>query len=959
MNLRNVRHQDHKRLDQIVEVIFTTWIAIYGRSKLKLPRNGKRCLRAILWLVETASYSGVVHLIKTIKEWAGWCRKRALTGDSTKPPKRLSDILLLCPSKTLKRRSISTMLLQAAFVGRAMPEGGPELDKSALDDHYRDLRRDCQTTAEEAKELTEAGAQFVKRHKFRARFTVPSLHVTAGATLTSTRGDGGLANDVAVINMMMDKTKYTTVCPHTGLETLGPNYTTSDRVAKELVFYPDECVDARGQPIDYSGEPHLAQNAGAWQNYLNDYLIIRQAIEHVSLAWKTGRVPLVKREIVRELGYKVRIVTKAPATLQIAGGVVRRLLLSALREWSPLHHVLHGNRYEAIRQITKHTPPATGVFVSTDLSKATDKVSSKKMIALWEGIAKELGLGVDLVNVGKMCLGPVCICDSDICEEQVDVPTDALSDGNYLSPDSIPAERLTCNGILMGNPLTWLMLNVSQAICVGKAWETAIRTHKIGKEWEVTNRVIDHSYSVCGDDLIAYWPTSVAELYEIELGKLGFVTNTSKHYISSIGGVFTEIPFFGKKRKVNKPLHQVMKPEMQSVTRVALAHMPYNTVVTARPDPADPVSRRLITVQRFVKSIDHVMAGIQFPGCFPIRGMLKSTTDHERAITIGETSRVLSEHCDKKRLSEVLRFLLRDHISLLHRRGVVPEFPQSLGGAGYWFVNTARRKCIMHRKAVASLCYGLTTEMDGGVLSRKWQIPQRASGWWAMAEESAKADLYADSAFRLVKDSEMPNLPKLPTGILKRRTVRRWQDERDPEALTSVGRLFGHPNPLDRVSIEEYRITTKAMRTALERNELVDEDETNGLYNPDRLVLELALEYEKTFIIQMGPTAGGPGYKTCIGRVCTQLRKQFKELVANWPQAKPVTNWEKAEAALRSRMTSTVAVPAVYSYEPQVGDKQPALLGWHTSAARRGVYATLNWGRLLTAETSVLDGETP
>nr|UYL95371.1 MAG: RNA-dependent RNA polymerase [Nanning Narna tick virus 1] len=944
---------DVERLDQIIEVLFITWVAIYGRELLRRRPYLRRILRSLDWLISTTAFSGAIHTIKTIKEWAGWCRSRALNGGDDKPPQRLSNVLLLKPPKRIRRKNATTVLLQASYVGRAMPIGGPELDKTALQEHYDDLRHYVPVSDEQACEMAKWATDFIKKNKLQTKMVTPHLDTTHGATLTSSRKEGGLSNDIFVLNSLVDKDTDTVRCPRTNLCILAPSLSNATEAPRELVFYPDECVGKEGNPIDYSGEPRIAQNAGTWDGHVNDYFLIKKCLDTVSTAYEQFKIPVVKREIVREMGYKVRIVTKAPATLQIAGKVVRKILLSAMRQWGPLKHVLRGDRYAAIRRITKLCPPATGVFVSTDLSRATDKVSIKAMLSLWIGLCRALKLNKTLEMVGLTCLGPVYIADEDVPGDLIELPDNVLSDTNYVDYRTVSASRITVNGILMGNPLTWLLLNVSQAWCVTQAWDRAIRESLLGKEWKTVNKkFIDHSYSVCGDDLIAYWPMPVARLYEIELGKLGFVTNVKKHYVSHIGGIFTEIPFLGVGRWHKEPLCQIVKSVTKSVTRVGLASMPYNIVTTARPDPTDPISRRLITVPNEIKRIHSTLKGTRFPGCFPIRGMLKSTSDHERATTIGETSKVLSKYCDKQRLTEVLRFVLRDHIKLLHSRGIVPEFPQSLGGAGYWFVNTARRKCKLHRRAVAALCYGLTSEMDGGVLSRKWQVPQRTSGWWAMAEENAQSDLHADSAFKLVSTANPENKPKIETGKLISRPIRGSVDPRDPEALTSISGLFGPRNPLDYCKREKVRVRTTGMELALADKDLVDFDSANGLYPPDRLVIELALEYERLFTIQMGPMTGGPGYRTSMARICGSLRKEFKRLVSDWPSAKPVTNHSKAITALLDRMNSVVATPSVYSYEPRVGKKEPALLGWHTSAARRGVYASLNWGKLLLDETN-------
>jgi len=69
-----------------------------------------------------------------------------------------------------------------------------------------------------------------------------------------------------------------------------------------------------------------------------------------------------------------------------------------------LKDTLLGNREKALREMK--LGPIGYLFISSDLTAATDRISHELAIALWEGFAQSGLLTVREIELIRYCLGP-------------------------------------------------------------------------------------------------------------------------------------------------------------------------------------------------------------------------------------------------------------------------------------------------------------------------------------------------------------------------------------------------------------------------------------------------------------------------------------------------------------------------------------------------------------------------
>lgn len=980
LKFRGIRGKDVKDFDHIVECLTTTWISVFGLKNLRKPHSTKQIIRTLRWIFLTASMTGTKHVAQLLKKWSGDARANLILEKKVKMEPAAIRTLLL--NKSIYPDGLKTAMGQLSYIGRSLPMADKRDVEDALSQHTETLMNTTEVHDETIKCISRFSVSYANRILKRVRISdtkspghtkqgidesntkliclqakekmksdaaeyglkslyleddtalyvskdpgdikvsLPDLPHGIGATMTATRKQGGLLHDIATIAMhtsFMEPVDEMVEDERTKLMTPILNGTPAP-VPRELVFHTNDCISPTGEALSYPGELAAMNNAGTWDKYVLENRIAKYAIEKCVTAFKEKRIPLIQREVVKEYGLKTRIVTKSPAVLQIAGQIIRRQLLRHFKRIRPIKDVLKGDRHKAIERIVSRGPPATGVFVSTDLSKATDTVSQEAMCELWKEFATAIGYSWRVICIGLLCLGNQVIFDDHNLTEiepKPEKPESAIDERNFV-PNSMFENRTARTGIMMGTPLTWLMLNLSQIWAVETAWYELRREGKTPPEWDQhvrSVRDLEKTYSVCGDDLIAYWPRILAERYEAKLISIGYKTNDKKHYVSKIGGVFTEIMFSGIVGKKDKPYHEKKISKWQSVNRLKLAHLPFNVIAGCKPDPKNPTTHRIIKRDVVVRRLTSYISGIKFSKAFPIKGILSHTSTCERLVSIGQNTKEFLKYSNEERVIDAARYGMRQMIVNLRKEGIIPEAPHSLGGANLWFARTPASRCKGHRRAIAAFAYGLSDLLDGGLLGRCWDVQTPRTGWWAMSEEQARADLMADSNFVIKhpNDITMKSFPK-PKKLL----------ELSEDLKKDLG-IIGE------VTMD------------------------NGLLCPADLVITLALEYQFVYSLQMGVDSGGPLEQRGLKAVTRSIRNRIKDLINEWPSAKPVNDLVKAERVLNEKVNSVIAYPAVASWVPShTPNQKPALAGWHTPCSRRAVYMSLGWNELLIRGKSTL-----
>jgi len=208
-------------------------------------------------------------------------------------------------------------------------------------------------------------------------------------------------------------------------------------------------------------------------------------------------------EVVPELGFKARVVTKSHPMLVTTGHELRSVYFPYLRRFAATRSCLD-DVPSKIDFVKPRGPPV--VVFNADLKKATDGLNHRVVASFCEAA----GIPATLVYSG-------------------------------LTVDGTPVVR----GIFMGLPMSWTILSVihySVAFAVD----------------------IYRNFRIKGDDLIALWTVEQVSLYRELMAACGCSVNETKTFISFNKGFFCERLFVGRWRGRHLRLYLQQTPTVRS-----------------------------------------------------------------------------------------------------------------------------------------------------------------------------------------------------------------------------------------------------------------------------------------------------------------------------------------------------------------------------------------------------------
>jgi len=212
---------------------------------------------------------------------------------------------------------------------------------------------------------------------------------------------------------------------------------------------------------------------------------------------------------VPERGWKQRIVSAPPAYASVAGTILNKALLSALRKEPRCRAFLCGDRRLAIKEATRLWFPGA-LVVSTDLTTASDRLPLDFVKAIVDGIiAGWKGLPDIWAKALRALTGPQLL--------------------RYPWGQVLNSER----GVLMGLGPTWSVLSLAHMCWVDYS-ASVVKARYYGFR----------STSLAGDDLIACWPPRLFHCYNDVVHSCGGSFSKGKMYVHGNGGNFTEMTFW-------------------------------------------------------------------------------------------------------------------------------------------------------------------------------------------------------------------------------------------------------------------------------------------------------------------------------------------------------------------------------------------------------------------------------
>lgn len=232
-----------------------------------------------------------------------------------------------------------------------------------------------------------------------------------------------------------------------------------------------------------------------------DWECIRERLFSIVACWfslqeSSDSLPLCRQVVVKERGFKARMVTPLEGALVYLGTVVNHFLLGVLKSYGPTACSLKGRPAEHLDWDTAGR--ITNVVRSADLKAASDYLPHDLIGAGVKGVIKGSGMTTDIAWLVRRCVGSFnmeCV------------------DGSSVT---------TSRGALMGCPVTWPLL--SAYMCY---------LHEASKS--------DGWYSVVGDDYLGCHTWRTNAMFSAALVRTGGVSSPGKDLCSGNGlGVLAE-----------------------------------------------------------------------------------------------------------------------------------------------------------------------------------------------------------------------------------------------------------------------------------------------------------------------------------------------------------------------------------------------------------------------------------
>jgi hypothetical protein len=391
--------------------------------------------------------------------------------------------------------------------------------------------------------------------------------------------------------------------------------------------------------------------------------------------------------LLPERGNKYRIASISPAPMVAAGQRITPAILELLGHFSVVNYSLRGDTGipKPLRQAVATYQSLTEEceFISTDLSKASDFIPHDIAKAVWKGLWLVIGSEFPdyYYKLGEALLDPM----------ELETPKDM---------DGLWKKTLSSRGILMGLPLTWSILSILNMY----ASEMAIKDYeRQSKSFKSRNRYAQSNlrpYIICGDDMAAYWPKPVSELYISHLHvNCGLKVNRKKTFRSVTGCIFVERCF----RIDPKVYRMVIDTPEPPPKRTPEAPTLWDYIEVQLIGAKGSVTRNYVKLQQLVSP---QMSAF-------VLAKRDSADNKDRMPDFAILPDVVSEQYarakegwKKNRLLGLIKTFHGDTIKKMKAQGLPLSWPKALGGWGFPGPQTASTE---FRKAAAVI---LTKEAD-------------------------------------------------------------------------------------------------------------------------------------------------------------------------------------------------------------------------------------------------------
>ncbi|AGW51768.2 putative RNA-dependent RNA polymerase-like protein [Ochlerotatus-associated narna-like virus 2] len=633
----------------------TIWVLLPSAQKKGIAVSAKATIRSIKgvyeWIRNSMIRSGVEWTSKAIKEYANYCRARALGDDRVGRPRGFPTGLfergyiaaaLKCPGQGRLH------LAQLARVGRAMPKGTRNVGISSLRKHRGVLSQPMETDKDLLENLRSWATQWA-RERVSERGTVvnPSVSFSRSASATVSAMSGGQLAELSQ------------------LESVKAHH----RLIRELL------LEEQGFEWNPAGTSDDSIGLLTVADEVADLQILADCAISDALDAAREQIPIpMTATVISELGMKARVVTKPPAWAVVAGNACRktvwplleadrRIDLSGLRPTAEVLDEFHDNLAHSL------VGARTTQFYSADLTAATDLMPFDVSRALWNGLCDGLGASpsAPLRSLGSYLLGPVRVSYPDLA---------ALKERDRLFKAGEETEILSSRGCMMGLPVSWTVLNLYNLAMADMACTPMGVPTLLGVAPAVAR----------GDDLVAAIPEFAADRYENLIAATGGEANRLKSFRSTFAFVLAERTFEVGVKSV-KDLTALTRRGFK-VRQVSRA--PRTAPLLCRFDELGPQQ-----IPAFIQEMDRPVevVALRMSCDLPIRSLLGGMAGFAGGEAVpnyvaipSAAAACLAEFEGTRLYGAICHGLLSVHRDLVKemRRSAIPLFyPRVLGGGGF------------------------------------------------------------------------------------------------------------------------------------------------------------------------------------------------------------------------------------------------------------------------------------
>jgi len=308
-----------------------------------------------------------------------------------------------------------------------------------------------------------------------------------------------------------------------------------EEFGKRLTFRPNESYPRPLGSASFSTGRHAG---GQTADMAERFNIFGAAGVTANMAWRslggeyTSPYEALKVRVIglAERGWKARIVTAGVVDEQVRAHVLRDVFFPLLDRLP----VAHKGEADEIARCTKLSQKTVaGWWLSTDLTAATDYGRRDVAAAVWKGVLR------GLVSRGKL--------DEASAEHGWREISALLGPHEATYPDS--SVHTTTRGWLMGNPLTWLTLNLVHCGVLDAAGLLG-------------------SAVVKGDDALVRGSRGSLEEYLFIMEMAGFKINRSKTFWSRESGLFCEVAYSKEGPIETVPVKELFPLRVESLAQL-------------------------------------------------------------------------------------------------------------------------------------------------------------------------------------------------------------------------------------------------------------------------------------------------------------------------------------------------------------------------------------------------------